>query len=124
MSTYLGSERPAGGMELKLWLFMRSSGILLLGLSLGHFFTMHVFNSIHVIDYDFVVRRYTGILWRGYDLLLLWLAMLHGMNGLRILLDDYVPLKWRQLSIRLLYVSTIGLVVLGTWVIIFFKAGA
>ena len=27
--------------------------------------------------------------WQIWDLLLLWLAMLHGTNGIRVVIDDY-----------------------------------
>jgi len=114
-------ERPAGGFELYAWLFMRLSGVALLLLALGHLFIMHVFNSVHAIDYDFVVRRYLGWFWRGYDLLMLWLALLHGLNGLRILLDDYLRGFARDVAVRILYVVGFSFLVMGTAVILLFQ---
>ena len=117
--------RPTGGVELYAWLFMRVSGILLLALALGHWFIMHVFHSVHSIDYDFVAGRYAGLFWRGYDLAMLWLAMLHGGNGLRTLLDDYLRPPGRGIAVRALTVAGAGLLGLGTWVIVAFRpAGA
>ena len=55
-------ERPSGGVELVAWLFMRFSGVLLLFLALGHLFIMHVINSIHEIDYDFVAAILLSII--------------------------------------------------------------
>ncbi|MBI3317814.1 MAG: succinate dehydrogenase [Candidatus Omnitrophica bacterium] len=121
-SSYGAHPRPSGGAELYAWLFMRISGVLLLGLALGHLFLMHVFNSIHVIDYDFVVQRYLGPFWRGYDLLMLWLAMVHGMNGLRTLADDFLPPPLRRRAVQGLYVLGAGFLLLGTWVILTFRA--
>jgi succinate dehydrogenase / fumarate reductase, membrane anchor subunit len=123
MSRSLGGahERPEGGFELTAWLFMRFSGVLLLFLALGHLFIMHVFNSIHDIDYDFVAQRYAGIFWRGYDLLMLWLAMLHGLNGLRTILDDLLKVSLRQFAVRVLYIVGGVFLLIGTWVILFFQ---
>ena len=121
MTTYGARPRPAGGFELYAWLFMRASGVLVLVLALGHWFIMHVFNSVHVIDYDFVAARYTKLFWRGYDLLLLWLALIHGLNGLRTLMDDYLKSPWRGLAVKLIYVMGIALLIIGTWVIVCFQ---
>lgn len=119
--TYGAHPRPAGGVELYCWLFMRGSGIVLLALALGHWFIMHVFNSVHVIDYDFVAGRYARLFWRGYDLTMLWLAMGHGMNGLRTLADDYLKPPIRGIVVKGLYASAVVFLVVGTWVIVAFK---
>ncbi len=113
--------RPSGGVELYAWIFMRFSGLLLLFLALGHLFIMHVFNSIHTIDYDFVVVRYLNLFWRGYDLTMLWLALLHGLNGLRTILDDYLKGFARDTAVRALYVIGVAFLVIGTYAIIAFK---
>jgi succinate dehydrogenase / fumarate reductase membrane anchor subunit len=118
---YAAHERPSGGFELYAWVFMRVSGVALLVLALGHLFIMHVFNSVHTIDYDFVAGRYTRIFWRGYDLCMLWLAMIHGLNGLRTLIDDYLRPSARNLAIKTLYTFGITFLLLGTWVIIAFQ---
>lgn len=121
MTTAYGSRpRPSGGAELYTWLFMRLSGILLLGLALGHLCIMHVFNSVHTIDYDFVAARYLRPCWRGYDLTMLWLAMLHGMNGLRILADDYLKPPARGGVVKALYAMGGLFLILGTYVIVAF----
>ena len=122
--TYGGHERPSGGVELYAWLFMRLSGVVLLLLALGHLFIMHVFNSIHNIDYDFVASRYARIFWRGYDLAMLWLAMIHGLNGLRTLVDDYLRPPARGISVKFLYLIGIAFLALGTWVIVTFQPAA
>lgn len=122
MSSQLGGhERPSRGFELYAWVFMRLSGVLLLLLALGHLFIMHVFNSIHNIDYDFVASRYTLVFWRGYDLAMLWLAMIHGLNGLRTLVDDYLKIPLRRVAVTALYLFGISFLLLGTWVIVAFK---
>ncbi len=120
-SSYGSRPRPTGGVELYAWLFMRISGLALLLLALGHLFIMHVFNSIHTIDYNFVVARYLKTFWRVYDLAMLWLAMIHGVNGMRTLVDDYLKPPARGLAVKALYGIGIAFLAVGTWVIIFFK---
>ena len=121
MNAYGTRVRPSGGVELCAWIFMRISGLALLFLALGHLFIMHVFNSIHVIDYDFVAARYLKVFWRGYDLAMLWLAMIHGLNGLRTILDDYLKGFARDTAVRMLYVVGIAFLALGTYTIVAFR---
>jgi succinate dehydrogenase / fumarate reductase membrane anchor subunit len=118
----LGRERPAGGFELYAWFFMRISGIVLLGLALGHLVIMHITNSVDHIDYQFVAARYRTPFWRTYDLVMLWLALLHGLNGLRTVIDDYVQTKsWRLISLSCLWVVGLVFLVLGSLVILTFQ---
>ena len=121
---YGSRVRPSGGIELYAWVFMRISGILLLVLALGHLFIMHVFNSVHDIDYNFVAQRYVKIFWRGYDLTMLWLAMIHGLNGLRTLFDDYLRPPARGIAVKGMYLVGALFLILGTWVIFTFHPAA
>lgn len=116
------SPKPSGGVELWAWLFMRISGLVLLMLALGHLVIMHLLNNVDRIDYNFVAGRYVGWFWRGYDLLMLVLAMLHGLNGVRILIDDYVhPPGPRRLAVRFLYVVGGVFLVMGITAVVCFK---
>ncbi|MBI3989017.1 MAG: succinate dehydrogenase [candidate division NC10 bacterium] len=115
------TPRPAGGFELYTWFFMRVSGLLLLVLALGHLTIMHLINSVDAINYAFVASRYTTPFWRTYDLLLLILALLHGLNGARTIIDDYVrPRGWRLLSLSCLYVLGLIFLTIGSLVILTF----
>lgn len=121
--TETGSRpKPATKFELYAWLFMRLSGILLLFLVLGHFSIMHLINSVDVIDFNFVAGRYGRLLWRVYDLTLLTLAMLHGLNGARILVDEYLKGRWRTMAS--VCVSLLGAlaIIIGAIVIIIFQS--
>ena len=71
--------RPESGVELYAWLFMRVSGLALLFLALGHLLIMHVIHNVETIDYQFVAHRFMTPFWRTYDLVMLWLALLHGL---------------------------------------------
>ena len=76
-----GKPRPESGLELYAWIFMRVSGLALLFLALGHLLVMHIIHNVDHIDFQFVAARYATPFWRTYDLLMLWFAMIHGVNG-------------------------------------------
>ena len=119
-----GRERPAGGFELGAWLFMRVSGVLLVLLALGHLAIMHLINSVDTIDFDFVVKRMQSPGWRMYDWLLLTLALFHGMNGLRYVIDDYLrPSGWRVFLKVMMYLVTLMCFVTGTYVVLAWNPG-
>ncbi len=84
-------RRSRAGFELWAWLFMRLSGILLLFLAVGHVLIMHVLDEgVARVDFDFVVDRWSSPFWRTWDWMLLSLALLHGVNGTRVIVQDYV----------------------------------
>jgi succinate dehydrogenase / fumarate reductase, membrane anchor subunit len=107
--------KPEGsGRELFWWWFMRISGLILVFLALGHMFIMHVLVVLtgQEINFAFVQSRWGTPFWRIYDLLLLVLALVHGVNGARIIISDYVTHRTARgllLSI-LLVISAIWLV--------------
>ena len=117
----------ASGRERFWWYFMRISGLLLVVLALGHMFIMHVLVELTggEIDFAFVQSRWGTPFWRIYDFALLVLAFVHGANGARIVISDYVAHRTaRGLLIgALLVISGIWLV-LGMAVIAFFDPNA
>ena len=114
--------RPESGVELYAWVFMRLSGILLLVLALVHLFVMHVVNNVDAIDFRFVAQRYATPFWRTFDLMMLWLALIHGLNGLRTVVIDYVrPRGWRFASLASIYVICFVFLALGSLVILTFE---
>ncbi len=113
---------PKGGFELFMWFFMRVSGLLLVLLALGHLVVMHIVNSIENIDYAFVAARYATPFWRTYDFLMLALAVVHGFNGGRTIVQDYVRSPgWRLVSLSAVYVLTFMFLSLGALVIFTFQ---
>ena len=118
-------SRPAGSsFELWSWYFFRVSGVLLLLLAFGHLAIMHVVNNVDAIDYHFVAERWKTIGWRIYDWLLLVLAITHGQNGLRVLIDDYVrPPGWRAFAHTANWILLAFFLGLGTLTIAAFRAG-
>lgn len=116
--------RPeASGRERFWWYFMRLSGLALVFLALGHMFIMHVLVELTggEIDFAFVQSRWGTPFWRIYDLLLLVLAFIHGANGARIVIGDYVAhRKARGLLIGILIALSAAWLLLGIAVIAFF----
>ena len=119
-----GRERPVGGFELWTWLFMRISGIVLLFLAVGHVLIMHLLDEgVGRVDFGFVAARWSNPLWQTWDWALLVLAMIHGINGLRVITLDYVRKPAIRLSVNMFfYVVGFILFVLGTVIVFTFDA--
>lgn len=119
--------RPHSGFEFSMWLFMRTSGLLLVFLALFHVFWLHFVISVEQIAFDTIVSRWTGphgALWRTYDLLLLAFAFTHGINGLRNVLDDYFHSPgWRAFLKIGLVVFWFVLMGIGLFIIFTFTPG-
>lgn len=111
-----------GNFELNSWLFMRGSGLLLVVLVIGHLFVnLWQGEGIQQIDFAFVAGKWASPFWQVWDLLMLWLAMLHGMNGLRTIINDYATRSGSRFALKtLLYAATALTVALGTLVIFTF----
>ncbi|MBL0350692.1 MAG: succinate dehydrogenase [Elusimicrobia bacterium] len=121
LSPNAGRPVPSGGFERFAWFFMRASGLVLLVLALGHLAIMHLINSIDTVDYAFVAARYATPFWRTYDGLMLVLALLHGYNGLRVVLNDYLKSGWRTAATWFMGLLTLVLLILGLYVVFAFQ---
>lgn len=108
--------------ELYSWLFMRISGVVLVFLVLGHLFIMNILDGgVQRINFAFVAGRWSSPFWQVWDLIQLWLALLHGGNGLRTIINDYAERDNTRVILKsLLYVSTVFILLLGTLVIFTF----
>jgi succinate dehydrogenase / fumarate reductase membrane anchor subunit len=105
------------------WAFMRLSGLLLVFLALIHFAITHIVNDVVDTNYDFVVERWHNPAWRLFDWLLLVLALGHGANGLRWIVDDYVRRPGPRRAVKgIVYGLTAVLMVVGTLTILAFPA--
>ena len=113
----------ASGRERFWWYFMRLSGLALVILALGHMFIMHVLVELTggEINFAFVQSRWGTPFWRIYDFLLLLLAFIHGANGTRVVIGDYVTnRKARSLLVGILIAISAIWLILGMAVIVFF----
>jgi succinate dehydrogenase / fumarate reductase membrane anchor subunit len=108
--------------ELYSWLFMRFSGLLLTFLVLGHLLIMLVLDGgVEKINFAFVAGRWASPFWQIWDLLTLWLATLHGTNGMRTVINDYAERDGARFTLKtLLYTASIVMIFLGSLVIFTF----
>ena len=120
--------RPeASGRERFWWYFMRLSGLALVFLALGHMFIMHVLVELtgQEVNFAFVQSRWGTPFWRIYDLALLVLAFVHGANGARVVIGDYVAHRTaRRLLVSFLLALCVIWLLLGIAVIAFFDPDA
>lgn len=89
MNNYYGSSNSG---ELA-WFFQRISGLFLVFLLLLHFFLIHFFNIDHTtnhISYTEVAKRLATPFWKTIDISFLILALFHAINGLKMIIDDYI----------------------------------
>lgn len=121
------TARPAAGStswETFSWYFFRISGVGLIFLALIHVFLNHIANDVSATNYDYIAARYANPFWRVYDLLLLTLALLHGLNGLRIVCDDYIKAHGTRLVVQsALFLVAVTFWLMGTMTIITFQPG-
>ncbi len=123
-ATYGATIKPHGGFELFSWYFFRISGVILIFLVIIHLIMMHVVVDVSKTVYDYVADRYDNPFWRLYDLVLLTLALLHGLNGLRILIDDNVRSRgWRLAAQSTVWTIALVFWLMGMMTIITFHRG-
>ncbi|MFE6969507.1 succinate dehydrogenase hydrophobic membrane anchor subunit [Isoptericola sp. NPDC057653] len=122
-SPYTRRKTTRGNFELYSWVFMRASGVVLLVLVFGHLFVnLMVGDGVHAIDFAFVGGKWSSPFWQVWDLLMLWLAMIHGTNGVRTIINDYAQRDTTRGVLKvLLYLAFTIVVVLGTLVIFTFN---
>lgn len=108
--------------DLNSWLFMRASGVLLVVLVTGHLLiNLMLGEGIERVDFAFVAGKWASPFWQVWDLLMLWLALLHGGNGLRTIISDYATKPRTRFTLTwLLYVATFVVLMLGTMTIFTF----
>ncbi|MDE2591453.1 MAG: succinate dehydrogenase hydrophobic membrane anchor subunit [Actinomycetales bacterium] len=115
-------SRKGANWEKYGWMYMRISGAILVALIFGHLFAnLMVGEGIHAIDFAFVGGKWANPFWQVWDGLMLWLALIHGTNGMRTIVNDYVERQnVRKALVWALWVICGALIVLGTLVIFTF----
>jgi succinate dehydrogenase / fumarate reductase membrane anchor subunit len=115
-------SRKAANWEKYGWLFMRISGPLLIVLIFTHLMVNLVLgDGIKAINFAFVAGKWADPFWQYWDLAMLWLAMIHGTNGMRTIVNDYTD----RVLVRKMLTTTLWavcglLILLGTLVIFTF----
>lgn len=129
MTAQLASIAPAprtrnrgSNLEKWGWVYMRASGVLLVVLIFGHLFVnLLTGDGIHQIDFAFVAGKFASPFWQWWDVLMLWLALIHGANGMRTIVNDYVTHRTvRRVLVWALWLSAGLLILLGTLVVFTF----
>ena len=108
-------EQSHANAELNWWIFMRISGVVLVFLILGHVWMTFIQVSENDATFDAVVYKLTQPAWKLYDWLILALALLHGVNGARYSIEDYVRSRPNRFWVKaLFYTLSAGLFIFGT----------
>ena len=115
-------RRSGPNLEKWGWIYMRVSGVFLVVLIFGHLFVnLMLGEGIHGIDFAFVAGKYASPFWQWWDVLMLWLALIHGANGMRTIVNDYVTHpKTRTVLVWALWLAAGFLILLGTLVVFAF----
>ncbi len=121
-TTPRGRDKQRTNFEMLSWLFMRISGVVLVFLVIGHLVIMNILDGgVQRINFAFVAGRWASPFWQTWDLLMLWLAIIHGTNGLRTIIADYAANPKTRFWLHLvLMVSAIFVLFAGTLVIFTF----
>lgn len=131
--------RAAGSFEYMMWIFTRVSGLvlMLLGafnlamaflmrgrtyLNLPEMFRWMFFpNPNHVINSDIpdITVGWSNAFWQIYGIAMIALATIHGLNGLRMIIEDFLDRPLLTAIVRVLLVGfLVGGMIVATYVIL------
>ena len=121
-SPHTAPRRSGPNLEKWGWIYMRASGVALIILIFGHLFVnLMVGEGIHAIDFAFVAGKFATPFWQWWDVIMLWLALIHGANGMRTITNDYITHpKIRGVLVWAIWLSAGFLILLGTLVVFTF----
>ncbi|GGJ23030.1 succinate dehydrogenase hydrophobic membrane anchor subunit [Deinococcus roseus] len=103
--------QATGNSELFWWVFMRISGIVLMFLVLGHIYMTFIQAPESVTaSYETIVNKLDKPVWKLYDWLIMVLAGLHGVNGARYVIEDYIPSKNRRFWTKAIFYTVVGVI--------------
>jgi succinate dehydrogenase / fumarate reductase membrane anchor subunit len=113
MHAFKGSSNT-GAMT---WFFQRVTGLLLVVFLGGHFLFQHFFAEdpqAGQLTYESVGRTLANPMWKTLEMGFLLFALFHGINGVWMILADYVHWKWLRVGLfSVLSVGALVLLVLG-----------
>jgi len=96
------------------YIALRTTGLLLAVLALGHFIITHITNDVAMTDSSFVISRWSSTIWVVWDVLLLTSALIHAFAGLAVVVHDYSKNpKSRLRTLRLLSIFVMFLLITG-----------
>lgn len=96
------------------YIALRTTGLMLAVLALGHFLITHITNDVAETDSSFVISRWSSTIWVAWDVLLLISALIHAFAGLAVVVHDYSKnQKSRIRTLRLLSIFVMFLLITG-----------
>jgi succinate dehydrogenase / fumarate reductase, membrane anchor subunit len=121
-----GYHRPPVGrtsFEVFSWFFMRITGLLLIFLALYHLVWWNLVIGVEHLDSQIVAERWENPFWRLFNVALIVFAMLHGLNGARYSIEDYIRNPGIQLFVKVLvYVIVLAALAVGLFALFTFDA--
>jgi succinate dehydrogenase / fumarate reductase, membrane anchor subunit len=119
-----GYQQPKGDrgrFEVSSWFFMRISGLLLIFLALYHLIWWNLVIGVEHLDSQVVIERWSNPLWRAFNIALVTFAMLHGLNGARYSIEDYVRKPGAQKVVKaIVYTIVIASLLVGVFALLTF----
>jgi len=91
-----GRPAPEPARRLVEYVVLRTTGLLLAFLVLGHFVVTHFVTDVAHDDAAFVAWRLSSAVWIAWDSAMLAAALAHGATGIRLGLADYVRSAQRR----------------------------
>jgi succinate dehydrogenase / fumarate reductase, membrane anchor subunit len=123
-----GHRLPAGsrgGFEVFSWFFMRITGLVLVFLALYHLVWWNLVIGVEHIDSQVVAERWSNPLWRFFNVALVSFAFLHGLNGARYSIEDYVRSPgWQVIVKTIVYTIVLGTLIFGVFAVLTFDAAS
>lgn len=123
-----GYREPAGSrgsFEVVSWFFMRISGLLLIFLALYHLIWWNLVIGVEHLDSQIVIERWNNPLWRFFNIALVTFALLHGLNGARYSIEDYVRRPGTQVAVKaVVYTLVLVVLAIGIFALVTFDPAA
>jgi succinate dehydrogenase / fumarate reductase, membrane anchor subunit len=121
-----GYDRPPvgrTGFEVFSWFFMRISGLLLIFLALYHLVWWNLVIGVEHLDSVLVAERWENPFWRLFNVALVVFAMLHGLNGARYSIEDYIRKPGPQVAVKaVVYIIVLAALAIGLFALLTFDA--
>ncbi|HEX5521393.1 MAG TPA: succinate dehydrogenase hydrophobic membrane anchor subunit [Longimicrobiaceae bacterium] len=107
--------------EVYSWFFMRISGVIILFLVLYHLVWWNLVIGVEHLDSQVVIERWRNPLWRFFNIALVSFALLHGLNGARYSIEDYIRKPGAQLATKaVVYTIVLACLVFGIYALVTF----
>jgi succinate dehydrogenase / fumarate reductase, membrane anchor subunit len=114
-----------GSFEVFSWFFMRISGLILIFLALYHLVWWNLVIGVEHLDSQVVIERWRNPIWRLFNIALVTFALLHGLNGARYSIEDYVRHRGVQRAVKaVVYTIVFGTLAIGVFALVTFDPAA